>query len=245
VIGDITVTGSTFDNNYTEGVAADGSTHLGCVALGSSNLYFGSNQTTTVDSNIQTAQAACAPGPIALGTVIAPNGVTLVGTGGILNSPNNTCFAWIPSGSGSPVCAVGVSAVNVSYLTPVTSGGEACLNNFAGVALFCGLGATSAGFAIHEEDEGTAPVLTSGWGSGASISGNDNVGTITIGTGMSSTAVMTFHTAWGQTPVCSTHLVSSGVGGAASIFTTTTTTFTYGAALTAGATLQYSCRGWQ
>lgn len=95
----------------------------------------------------------------------------------------------------------------------------------------------------HSESTGTAPTLTSGWGTGATISGNDNVGVITVGTSPSSTEVMTFATAWTNAPVCMTHQVVSGAGAAANNYNNTASTLTYSVALSAGSTFQYSCSG--
>lgn len=90
---------------------------------------------------------------------------------------------------------------------------------------------------------GAAPTLTSGWGTGATISGTNSVGAVTIGTTPGATAVLTFSQAWTtNAPYCS---AIDETAGTLIPVVTTTTTATFTATFTLLDKVKYHCVGWQ
>lgn len=91
---------------------------------------------------------------------------------------------------------------------------------------------------------GTAPTVTANCGTSPSVVGNDVAGIITVGGGgADANCQLTFHTPWGNPPVCQ---VSTDTDQLTFIIAPTTTTvdFTGALALTAGSKLAYHCVGY-
>jgi len=85
---------------------------------------------------------------------------------------------------------------------------------------------------------GAAPTISS-CGTTPSVSGNDNVGTITAGSGALSSCVMNFAKPWGTAPVCT---FSSPTAVAAPTVNTSTTQLTIGGTSLTSLTLNYICQ---
>ena len=107
-------------------------------------------------------------------------------------------------------------------------------------------GTLGSGVALpnHPTTAGTsqsAGNLNGNCGAGAAISGNDQAGAITIGTGPSSPCILTFSSAWGTAPVCMS-IVDTGAVAAP---TPTTTTLSMAAGgLSPGNKIYYFCIGY-
>lgn len=92
----------------------------------------------------------------------------------------------------------------------------------------------------HLETSGSAPDV-SVCGTGATISGNDNTGSIVVGTApAANTCVITFNTTWTNSPVCQVKNVTADTFTGA---TTTTAAITQ-TGVTAADVLEYSCVGY-
>lgn len=92
----------------------------------------------------------------------------------------------------------------------------------------------------HFLTTGSAPSVSS-CGTGPSVTGNDNVGRVTVGTGVVTSCTLTFNQSWGTAPVCvlndeTTTLLVKAVA-------TTTTLVISGTSLT-GDTIGYHCIGY-
>jgi hypothetical protein len=81
-------------------------------------------------------------------------------------------------------------------------------------------------------------------GTGATITGNDMAGRVTVGTSPSTTVALTFNASWTNTPVCFAQDESSAVTMRATTVSVSAVTFTASAALTAADKISYSCRGF-
>jgi hypothetical protein len=92
----------------------------------------------------------------------------------------------------------------------------------------------------HIETLGTAPTLSAGCGTGATIVGNDNNGTITTNATSFGTCTVTFARAWTNVPQCVLNNRSSA--GVTRVTSPSTTAFTVTGA-TGGDIIDYSCRG--
>jgi len=118
---------------------------------------------------------------------------------------------------------------------------------------YVGIGTTSPNAKLvvngHIETTGTSPAVSS-CGTSPSIAGNDNVGTITVGTSSSLTCTITFATAWNNPPTCFAMNNNSGRAPVFQIQTTTTTmvvtdTAAIGKRIADGDTLRYLCSGYE
>jgi hypothetical protein len=90
---------------------------------------------------------------------------------------------------------------------------------------------------------GSAPALTSGWGVGASVSGTNSVGRVTIGAGPGAAGVLTFSAAWTtNAPHCDAIDETTGVVIPA---VATTAAVTIAGVFTAADKVSYHCVGWQ
>jgi hypothetical protein len=98
----------------------------------------------------------------------------------------------------------------------------------------------------HIEFSGTAPSVASGatdCGTSPSISGNDNAGIVTVGSGVNGgKCTLTFANAWTNHAICN---VSDETTGNLVRPVATTTTMAITGTLVAGDTLVYSCRGYK
>lgn len=96
----------------------------------------------------------------------------------------------------------------------------------------------------HIVTSGPTPTITGGGGAGASITGNDNAGRITIGTGIDVEMVeITFSSSWQNPPVCT----SSNESAQVTCFTAATQTkltITSSSAFMPGDVVAYSAIGY-
>lgn len=99
-------------------------------------------------------------------------------------------------------------------------------------------GVDSAG---HNWTGGVTPTLTSCGGGTPAVTGDDNSGTITLGTGVTAACTLNFVKTWAQTPTCSATSDAAGVSGEVTAISTTAVTFgvTTG---NAGGKVYYGCR---
>ena len=95
----------------------------------------------------------------------------------------------------------------------------------------------------HQSFTGATPALSS-CGTAPTISGNDTLGVITIGTGTVTACTVTFATAWLAAPVCTTVTSTAILGEAITTLNTTTLTLGFSGSL-AGGTVYYQCFGKQ
>jgi len=94
----------------------------------------------------------------------------------------------------------------------------------------------------HVEYTGTAPSVTAG--TGATITGNDMAGRVTVGTSPSTTVALTFNASWTNAPACFAQDETTAVTMRATTISTSAVTFTASGTLTASDKVSYSCRGF-
>ena len=92
----------------------------------------------------------------------------------------------------------------------------------------------------HMSTSGTAPTFTS-CGTTPAITGDDNTGTITVGTGVVTACTIAFNATWNAAPACVLSTSSAAIGSSVSAVSVTAVTFTFAADLSAG-TVYYQCR---
>lgn len=85
--------------------------------------------------------------------------------------------------------------------------------------------------------------LTSGWGTGATVSGNSTVGRITIGTSPGASGVLTFATAY-ETNAPHCDATDETTGALIPVTTVTTAAVTFTGTFTAVDSVSYHCIGW-
>lgn len=91
---------------------------------------------------------------------------------------------------------------------------------------------------------GTAPTISSGFGTSPSIAGTDMAGRVTVGTGgVATSGVVLFGTAWGTAPACTVHNETTQLV-AFPTATTTQLTIASSTAFTASDKLVYICVGY-
>lgn len=117
---------------------------------------------------------------------------------------------------------------------------DAVVDSF-GVASSTGQAEFGVDAAGHNWTGGLTPTLTSCGGGTPAVTGDDNAGTITLGTGLTSACTLTFKSTWTQTPTCSATADAAGAAGEVTAISTTAVTFgvTVG---NAGGKVYYSCR---
>lgn len=96
----------------------------------------------------------------------------------------------------------------------------------------------------HQEFHGNAPAV-SACGTSPSISGNDSVGRVAVGTTPSTTCTLTFVGAWTNAPVCFAQDETSAVTMRVSTVSATSVTFTASGTLTAADAISYHCVGFE
>jgi hypothetical protein len=148
--------------------------------------------------------------------------------------------------AGAPIAA-GSATITKSIGLHIQSGSSLTAGATTGVGLKVdaptGAGANKAAeVSGHVEYTGTAPGVTAG--TGATITGNDMAGRVTVGTSPSTTVALTFNSSWTNAPVCFAQDETSAVTMRATTITTAAVTFTASATLTASDKVSYSCRGF-
>ncbi len=174
---------------------------------------------TSTASDINSASLLVKKGATEQLRVDANNGVTITEglnlTGGQLNFPNTSYIQ---------------SASRAYFHTPTSM-------DFA-------IGSNGVGGAEYTIKAGTAPGLGAGCGTGATISGNNSIGRVTIGTTPGASCVLTFSQAWTtNAPHCDAN--NESVGTVVANVVPTTTTLTLTATLLSTNLVSYHCIGWQ
>lgn len=94
----------------------------------------------------------------------------------------------------------------------------------------------------HIEYTGPAPTPEASCGVGATVTGNDNAGRVTMGSGASANCVVDFAKAWTKPPVC--FVLNTDEGTLSASVPPTETTFTYTGPHSTGDQIEYSCVGY-
>ena len=166
-------------------------------------------------------------------------------TNGIaLALPNNTSIQFLSAG-GVASSALLVSNANITFLTPVTSAGQACLGNSSFSKIFCEAG-NNAVVVSHEEFAGGLASVTAG--TGATAAGDDNTGRVTVGSSPGTTVALGFANSpasWTNAPICFAQDETTNVTLRATTVSTTGVTFTASGTLGAGDKVSYRCQGYQ
>lgn len=87
----------------------------------------------------------------------------------------------------------------------------------------------------------TAPPTVGTCGTGASVTGTDFAGKITVGTSASDACTLTFGKTWTVAPVCVVQNLTTGA--AANVYTVSATTIVWSSALADSTALVYMCAG--
>lgn len=131
--------------------------------------------------------------------------------------------------------ATTVGSVNFGYTTDSTSattGSAVAAGGFAAAKSI-----TVGGHILASGSGGTTPTISS-CGVSPSISGSDNFGSVTAGTGILATCVVNFGKTWGAAPRC---VASSGTAIASMTVTSTTTQLTIGGTSLTGDAINWVC----
>jgi hypothetical protein len=165
--------------------------------------------------------------------------------------------------SAASALSVSTEATTAAVLGPPISAGSATLARSIGLHIAAGSslasGATigvglkvdapsgasankAAEISGHVEYTGTAPGVTAG--TGATITGNDMAGRVTVGTSPSTTVALTFNASWTNAPVCFAQDETMAVTMRATSISVSAVTFTASGTLTAADKVSYSCRGF-
>lgn len=168
----------------------------------------------------------------------ALNGVGLSATGGIFwNAGSNW---W--SNSNTP--DVGLTRLGVNTLRVVTQNGTSTLAGLVAKNISVGTSTTSTNALYVNGHQGFAlsNVTTTSCGTLPSVSGSDNAGVITVGSGVQTSCTLSFATKWTVAPVCTESDNSVAVTGDISSVTTSSVTFSFSASLGSGL-IYYTCMG--
>lgn len=180
------------------------------------NAYFSGTNTAVGTSTIFTSTAS----KVGIGTTTPVAELTV-------NPPVNTSDA--------------LDVANSVGSTTFRSGTSDAVTDTFGIASSTGQNEFGVDSAGHNWTGGLTPTLTSCGGGTPAVTGDDNSGTITLGTGLTSACTLTFKSTWAQTPTCSASADAAGAAGEVTAISTTAVTFgvTVG---NAGGKVYYTCR---
>jgi hypothetical protein len=167
-------------------------------------------------------------------------------------------FAVYASSAATLVPNPGSSSVSIAAPVVLTDGGFSVGGStFVVAGGKVGVGTASPGAALevsgdlwiggsgHLRTKGSAPNAGAGCGTGASVSGGDVAGRVTLGTSPSITCTLAFNAAWSpNAPVCHFTNESQLQALLVNSISTVSVTFGPGAALTAGDVISYLCIGY-
>lgn len=93
----------------------------------------------------------------------------------------------------------------------------------------------------HINSQGPTPTMGA-CGSGPSVAGTDNAGSITVGSGVPLSCAMVFAQPWNKTPACVMSINTTGITGGITTLTTTGMTFSFSTTV-GGGVITYACLG--
>lgn len=201
-------------------------------ALASLGYNIGSSGVSSAD--VFLTRAGAANWRLGVADAAAPVAQTLSVQNVIGGTTDTAGAAWTFTGSRSTGTGAGGSLI---FQTSPAAGSTASTQN----ALVTAFTINSAGHLIAA---GTAPTITSGFGTSPSIAGADHAGRVTVGTGgIASTGVVTFGKAFATAPACT---VNNETTILLAQITATTTTLTISSATPFAASdkLTYVCIGY-